>query len=96
MDKPCLESEVKASRFLLVVDQFKQWRAEKRFGEDYFANCVKIIFGYPPTDYRVISHGNRVVNSFISGIDDLTDDRISPDNKLVNSRIYNPVAKRYE
>ncbi len=51
------------SRFSQVVDQFRQWRKEGTYFDDYLLNCAKIILGYRPIDYRVISHENALVHS---------------------------------
>ena len=65
------EFQIKQCKFSRAVDEFRQWReSENRayFG-DYLLNSMKILFGYKPNDYRVISHENKLVHSFIYGID---------------------------
>jgi hypothetical protein len=94
-----LEAEVeKPSRFSQVVDQFKQWRQleNRAYLDHYLINCAKIIFGYRPIDYSSISHENAVVHSWIRGIDDLPANKVSPDNKVVGSRLLNLETGKYE
>jgi len=92
-----LEFEVKKpSKFAQMYDQFRQWRQEGVYFEDYFMNFIKIVCGYEPTDYRCISHENAVVNSWIKGIDDLPKNKISPDNHLIGARFANPQTGKYE
>jgi len=94
-----LEAEVKKpSRFSQVVDQVKQWRQpeNRAYLDHYLMNCTKILFGYQPIDYRFISHENAVVHSWIKGIDDLPDNKVSPDNMVVGSRLLNLETGKYE
>jgi hypothetical protein len=87
-----LEAEVKKpSRFSQVVDQLKEWREpeNRTYLDHYMMNCAKIMFGYNPTDYSIISHKNAVVHSWIKGIDDLPGNKVCPENKIVGSMLFN-------
>ncbi|MBI2629105.1 hypothetical protein HYW74_03410 [Candidatus Pacearchaeota archaeon] len=50
-------------------------------------NYLRGLFGYSPLNDNV-SSDNHVVNSFIYGVDDVPESRVSPDNILVGSLIY--------
>lgn len=87
MEESLLEAKIEQSRFSKIVDEFRWWREpeNKAYFDHYFVNAVKILFGDEPTNYRVISHENKIVHSFFYGIDDLSENRVSPRNRLVNS-----------
>jgi hypothetical protein len=92
-----LEIEVKKpSKFAQLFDQFKQCRQEGAYFDHYLINCIKIVCGYRPIDYRFVSHENAVVHSFIHGIDDLPENKVSPDNHLVGARFVNVQTGKYE
>lgn len=93
-----LETEVNRSKLSRIVDEFRQWRQpeNRAYLDHYLTNCAKIILGYRPINYRVISHKNAVVHSWTRGIDDLPDNKVSPDNKLVGSMILNLETGKYE
>lgn len=66
MQESQLEAEVKKpSKSTKITDQFKQWREEGDYFNHYLSNAIKILFGYKPTDYKVISHENKLVGSII-------------------------------
>jgi len=64
MQESQLETQVKQSRFSRIVDEFRQWiEPENRpYFDDHFDNAIKILFGYRPINYRVISHGNKLIH----------------------------------
>ena len=53
---------MEVSKFSRIVDEFRQWREpeNRTYFDDYAANTVKILFGYKPIDYKVISHENKL------------------------------------
>jgi hypothetical protein len=93
-----LENQIKKSRFSRICDEFRQWKEPEN--RDYFDHCLlnalKILFGYEPVDYKLISHENKVASSFIFGIDKSSENKISQGNRVVASRIYNSRIGRFE
>ena len=53
------------NKLKMIIDQIRQYCVEKKYGDHYFYNVVRIIFNIPIIDYRVISHTNLVVHSRI-------------------------------
>ena len=46
-----------------ILDQFKQFKKEKKYLDHYLTNIISIVIGYEKgfVDYETISHGNRLM-----------------------------------
>jgi hypothetical protein len=71
--------------FLAIGKEIQSWkRDEFKYGFDYFTNIARIIANQKPINYEVISHNNKLINSFLYSADNSI---ISPTNLLVRSYI---------
>ena len=46
-----------------IIGQIKQYTREGNYAGHYFENIIRILLNISVIDYRVISHGNKVVHS---------------------------------
>ncbi|MFA5019984.1 MAG: hypothetical protein WC533_02700 [Candidatus Pacearchaeota archaeon] len=62
---------MKQSRISMIIKELNHFGKpeNRRYLGDCVNNIARIVFGYMPIDYEVISHENQVVGSIIPSLD---------------------------